>query len=112
MSDNILKILKYPHPKLKAKAKPIEHIDDKINKLAYDMLNTMHKADGIGLAAPQVGILKRLIVIGVPEQPKNTPNILINPQEHKTFQWIAPRDALTLNLIQDLDLCIKLFFDL
>ena len=53
----------------------IEEIDNKIRELALDMIDTMYKYDGVGLAAPQVGILKRIIVI----DPGTGPRVLINP---------------------------------
>lgn len=64
---------------LKKKSREVENVDDKIRELAQDMIETMHKHDGVGLAAVQVGILKRIVVIdlyedGVP------PYILINPE--------------------------------
>lgn len=62
---------------LRKKAREIEEIDDKIKTLAEDMMDTMHKYDGVGLAGPQVGILKRIIVIDLGEE--NTQYILINP---------------------------------
>lgn len=62
---------------LKKRAREIEVIDDKIKQLAQDMLDTMHKYEGVGLAGPQVGILKRIIVIDLYEE--NTQYILINP---------------------------------
>ena len=62
---------------LKKRAREIETIDEKIKELAQDMLDTMHKYDGVGLAGPQVGILKRIIVIDLYEE--NTQYILINP---------------------------------
>lgn len=58
-------------------SKPIEVIDEKIKELAKDMMDTMHKYDGLGLAGPQVGILKRIIVIDLYEE--GTQFILINP---------------------------------
>lgn len=58
-------------------AREIENIDEKIKELAQDMMETMHKFDGVGLAAPQVGILKRLIVIDLYEE--GTQYTLINP---------------------------------
>lgn len=60
---------------LRKKAKEIDVIDNKIRELALDMLDTMYKYDGVGLAAPQVGILKRIITYDVGEGPK----VLINP---------------------------------
>lgn len=62
---------------LRKRAREIETIDDKIKELAEDMLDTMHKYDGVGLAGPQVGILKRIIVIDLYEE--NSQYILINP---------------------------------
>ena len=67
---------------LRKRAKEIEVIDDKIKTLAEDMLETMHKYEGVGLAGPQVGILKRIIVIDLYEE--NTQYILINPVLKKT----------------------------
>lgn len=63
---------------LRKKSKPIDKIDDKIKTLAADMIETMRKNDGVGIAAVQVGILKRLIVIEL-EDVTNEPLILINP---------------------------------
>lgn len=62
---------------LSKRAREIEVIDDKIKELATDMIDTMHKWDGVGLAAPQVGVLKRLIVIDLYEE--GTQYTLINP---------------------------------
>ncbi len=62
---------------LKKRAREIDVIDDKIKELANDMMDTMHKFDGVGLAAPQVGILKRLIVIDLYEE--GTQYKLVNP---------------------------------
>jgi len=63
---------------LNKRAREIEVIDDKIKELAQDMLDTMHKYEGVGLAGPQVGILKRIIVIDLYDE-DNTQFILINP---------------------------------
>ena len=60
---SLLDILKYPHPVLAKRAEEIERIDDQIVELARDMAETMIYACGIGLAAPQVGVSKRLIVV-------------------------------------------------
>ena len=60
---------------LRKRSKEVETIDNKIRELAIDMLDTMYKFDGVGLAAPQVGILKRIITIDIGEGPK----VLINP---------------------------------
>ncbi|GAB4297542.1 MAG: peptide deformylase [Methylophaga sp.] len=75
----ILNILHYPDPRLRNKAAPIEKVTDEIRQLADDMLETMYEAPGIGLAAIQVNVQKRLIVIDISEE-KNDPLILINPE--------------------------------
>ncbi len=75
------KILIEPDPILRKKSEPLEKVDDNIRKLMNEMLETMYNAPGIGLAAVQVGILKRLIVIDLSkENEKKTPLFLINPK--------------------------------
>ena len=75
-------ILIHPDPRLKKVADAVEAVDDPLRKLADDMLETMYAAPGIGLAAPQVGILQRMLVMdcvkeeGAPPQPM----VLINPE--------------------------------
>lgn len=64
----LLPILVAPHPVLKQKAKPVEKVDARIAKLMDDMLETMYDANGIGLAAPQIGVLDRVIVVDVHEK--------------------------------------------
>lgn len=66
---------------LKKRSREIEVIDDKIKELAQDMMETMHKFEGVGLAAPQVGVLKRLIVIDLYEEGMQF--TLINPEIKK-----------------------------
>ena len=68
---------------LKKQSKIVEEINDKIRELALDMIDTMHKYDGVGLAAVQVGILKQVIVIDLYEEGKK-PYIIINPKIIKT----------------------------
>ena len=63
-----LPILQYPHPKLAAKAEPVADFNDAIKTLVNDMAETMYKAEGVGLAAPQVGVLRRVVVIDVGDQ--------------------------------------------
>lgn len=63
---------------LKKKSRPVEVIDDKLQILIDDMIETMHKYNGVGLAAVQVGILKRLVVIDIYDD--NGPIVLINPE--------------------------------
>jgi peptide deformylase len=60
-------------------AKPVTEVNDKIKELVYDMLDTMYSASGVGLAAPQIGVLKRIAVIDVSPE-GNQPIVLINPE--------------------------------
>jgi peptide deformylase len=77
----ILEIVKYPDPILRDKAAPVHQIDLSIRKLVSDMLETLYEAPGVGLAAPQVGISKTLVVVDISNDPKNRdPLILINPR--------------------------------
>ncbi|HEV7277204.1 MAG TPA: peptide deformylase [Devosiaceae bacterium] len=74
-------ILILPDPRLRAVADPIEKIDDGIRQLAKDMLETMYDAPGIGLAAPQIGELKRIVVMDLAkEEEPADPLVMINPQ--------------------------------
>lgn len=75
----LLNILRYPDPRLYKVAKPITQVDDRIRKLAKDMAETMYAAPGIGLAATQVDVHERLIVIDVSED-KSQLLVLINPE--------------------------------
>ena len=73
-----LKILIFPDPRLRTVASTVDKVDEGTKTLIKDMLNTMYEGNGIGLAATQVNIHKRIIVIDVSEE-KNKPLILINP---------------------------------
>ena len=75
----ILSILHYPDPRLRNKATPVTRVDDTIRALVDDMFETMYQAPGIGLAAPQVCVSKRVIVIDISED-RNAPLCLINPE--------------------------------
>ena len=75
----LLTILCYPDPKLHKVAKPVQQVDARIQALAADMLETMYEAKGIGLAATQVDVHLRLIVIDVSEE-RNQPLVLIDPE--------------------------------
>ena len=63
---------------LRKMCRPVDNIDDKIKELVADMIETMHAQDGVGLAAPQVGILKRVVVIDLYDDKE--PYVLINPE--------------------------------
>ena len=73
-----LQILEFPDPRLRTIASPVTEFDDKLRQLVADMLETMYEAEGIGLAATQVNIHKRLLVIDVSEN-KDSPQVFINP---------------------------------
>ena len=76
-----MEIYTYPASVLKTSAEPIEEIDDEIQDLADRMIETMYGAPGIGLAANQVGILKRLIVFDLHSKKEGrSPGVLINPE--------------------------------
>ena len=75
------KILIEPDPILRQKCEPIDIVDDELRKLMKDMLETMYKAPGIGLAAIQLGILKRVVVIDISkDSEKKNPLFLVNPE--------------------------------
>ena len=78
----LLKILIFPDPRLRTVAKTVEVVDDSIKKLTQDMLETMYQGSGIGLAATQVNVHKRVIVLDISES-KDEPLILINPEIKK-----------------------------
>lgn len=77
----IRKIVCYPDPILRKETALIEDIDDEIKTLAEDMLETMYENKGIGLAGPQIGILKKIVTVDIsgPEKREN-PMVLINPE--------------------------------
>ena len=75
----LLPILRFPDPRLKKVAAPVENIDDDIRRLASDMAETMYEAPGIGLAATQVDVHKRIIVIDISET-RDQLLVLINPE--------------------------------
>jgi peptide deformylase len=76
----LLEILQPPHPALKTRAAPVERVDEDVRRLAADMFETMYKAPGIGLAAPQVGVTRRLLVMDVAEGEERRPMTLVNPE--------------------------------
>ena len=74
-----LNILEYPHPRLRIKAAPVTVVDEQIVQLVDDMFETMRDAQGIGLAASQVDVQKRIIVMDISEQ-RDEPRVYINPE--------------------------------
>jgi len=75
----ILNILEYPDPRLRSKAAPVARVDDSVRRLIDDMLETMYQAPGIGLAASQVDVHKRIIVLDVSPE-RDTPYAFVNPK--------------------------------
>ena len=75
----LLPILEFPDPRLRTVAKPVSVVDGRIKKLSDDMLETMYDAPGIGLAATQVNVHERLLVIDVSED-RSEPWVFINPE--------------------------------
>jgi len=76
----IKKILTEPDPFLRQKSRPVDKVDDSIRLLMDDMLETMYNAPGIGLAAIQIGIPKRVIVIDLARDNKKSPMYFVNPE--------------------------------
>ena len=85
----LLPILCYPHPRLHTVARPVKDVDARIQALVADMLETMYDAKGIGLAATQVDVHERVIVIDVSEE-HDQPLVLINPE----IVWASPEKIL------------------
>lgn len=87
----LLPILRYPDPRLFKTAKPVQVVDDRIRQLVRDMAETMYDAPGVGLAATQVDVHERVVVIDVSEE-SNDLRVLINPEiiwrsdEQQTYQ--------------------------
>jgi peptide deformylase len=75
----ILEILEFPDPRLRTVAKPVAVVDDRIRRLVDDMFETMYEAPGVGLAATQVNVHERVVVIDVTED-KSQPLVFINPE--------------------------------
>jgi peptide deformylase len=75
----ILEILEFPDPRLRKRARPVEEVNDSIRSLVDDMFETMYRAPGIGLAASQVDVHKRIVVIDITED-KSQPLVFINPE--------------------------------
>ena len=75
----LLDILEFPDPRLRTQAKPVTSVTAKITQLAEDMLETMYAAPGIGLAASQVNVHQRLLVVDVSDA-KTEPMVFINPE--------------------------------
>lgn len=97
-----LAILRYPDPRLHTVAKPVQAVDDRIRTLVDDMLDTMYGADGVGLAATQVDVHERVIVIDTSEG-RDNPLVLINPEliEKSEEMTVGDEGCLSVPTIYD-----------
>jgi peptide deformylase len=99
----VLKIRQYPDPVLRVRCEEVEGFDDELGRLAGDMVETMHSAPGIGLAAPQVGRSVRLAVVdlSVGEDPEQL-LVLVNPEIHDPLgSWIDEEGCLSIPDLTD-----------
>ena len=98
----LLPILRYPDPRLHTVARAVPVVDERIRRLVDDMIETMYTADGVGLAATQVDVHERVIVMDTSEQ-HNQPLVLINPEIVKRSEEFALNEegCLSVPLIYD-----------
>jgi len=92
-----LTILEYPNPRLRIEAQPVAEVNDSIRKLVDDMFETMQEAQGIGLAATQVDVHKRVIVMDISEE-HNEPRVFINPEIEVLEPETVPYDEGCLSV--------------
>jgi peptide deformylase len=97
-----LQILRYPDPRLHTVAKPVESVDARIRQLAADMLESMYEADGVGLAATQVDVHERLIVMDTSDA-RDDPRVLINPELVSVSEEMTLADEGCLSVPQIYD---------
>ncbi|HRC38222.1 MAG TPA: peptide deformylase, partial [Rubrivivax sp.] len=97
-----LPILRYPDPRLHTVARPVAGVDERVRRLVDDMLETMYASDGVGLAATQVDVHERVIVMDTSEQ-HDRPLVLINPEILKRSEEMAVNEegCLSVPLIYD-----------
>jgi peptide deformylase len=92
-----LDILRYPDPRLHKVAQPVGVVDERIRRLVDDMLETMYEAEGVGLAATQVDVHERVIVIDTSDA-RDTPIVLINPELVETSEEMTLGDEGCLSV--------------
>lgn len=97
-----LSILRYPDPRLHTVAKPVVQVDDRIRRLVDDMFETMYAAEGVGLAATQVDVHERVIVIDTSDR-HDDPRVLINPELLTTSgeQVLSEEGCLSVPTVYD-----------
>ncbi len=86
----LLPILQFPDPRLHTVARPVQQVDSRVQTLVADMLETMYEAKGIGLAATQIDVHERVVVIDVSEE-RDEPLVLINPE----ITWASAEREVT-----------------
>ncbi len=96
----LLKVLTYPNPALKIKAERLTQFGEAEQKLFEDMIETMHVEDGVGLAAPQIGVSKR-VLIACPTVKKGEEHVIVNPEIlHSSGRELGSEGCLSLPGIQ------------
>ena len=99
-------ILRFPDPRLHTVARPVEHFDDALRELVQDMVDTMIEAPGIGLAATQIDVHLRVIVIDVSEE-RNALRVFVNPEivgaspECKVYEDVERPDRVTVRAFDE-----------
>ena len=100
-------VLEYPNSRLRIKASPVKVFDQQLEALASDMLATMYAAEGIGLAATQIDVHRRVVVMDLQEEGERSPRVIINP----TFEPVDEQDITTTEegclSLPDLRVCIS-----
>lgn len=98
----LLTILRYPDPRLHTVARPVQAVDERIRRLVDDMLETMYAAEGVGLAATQVDVHERVIVIDTSPE-RSQPRVLINPEivERSAETATAEEGCLSVPAVYD-----------
>jgi peptide deformylase len=98
----VLPILKYPDPRLNKVAKPVAVVDERVRQLVADMLETMYQSEGIGLAATQVDVHERVIVMDTSEG-RQSPLVLINPEltERSEEMAVGEEGCLSVPAVYD-----------
>lgn len=97
-----LPILRFPDPRLHTVAAPVKEVDERIRRLAADMLETMYAAEGVGLAATQVNVHERVVVMDTSET-RDQPRVLINPEiiERSEEMMVGDEGCLSVPAIYD-----------
>jgi peptide deformylase len=89
----LLNILRFPDPRLHTRASPVAEVDGRVRQLVDDMIETMHAADGVGLAATQVNVHQRIVVIDV-SSTHDQPLVLINPEIiHRSDELVVTEEG-------------------